>query len=218
MTEEKTAQNHERYKTIVALLMALVTIIGAVVAWRAALANDEAGDTNFLAWHAAINAEEAQTVNNAALYQHYSSYTAYVRYGYLGDLIEEDREDATPAEAADLERQQAEAWDVATTIQEFFPLSSLNRDGTYNLQRELGEAWADASKDKDLNPERHYAKADRARDKATQLISILTVMGVSLWLYALAEGMKHAFRYVVVLLATVTMIGAVIATLIVELR
>jgi len=30
--------------------------------------------------------------------------------------------------------------------------------------------------------------------------------------------MKHAFRYVVVLLATVTMIGAVIATLIVELR
>ena len=144
--------------------------------------------------------------------------SAYVRYGYLGDLIEEDSEDATPAEAADLERQQAEAWDVATTIQEFFPLSSLNRDGTYNLQRELGEAWADASKDKDLNPERHYAKADRARDKATQLISIMTVMGVSLWLYALAEGMKHAFRYVVVLLATVTMIGAVIATLIVELR
>ena len=186
-TLDTKENNGSRFKTIMALMMALVTILGAFVAWRAVLADDEAGDTDPLGWNATIATEETLTLQNARHYQNYGSYTAYLRYSELGDLIDDDLPKSPRTQTAALERQRAEAWDTAGTISDFFPLRYINHDGSYNSARELGEAWADAQQTRDLDPDRHYQKADKLRDKSNRLFVILIGFALSLWIFTLAE-------------------------------
>ncbi|MBI3913302.1 MAG: hypothetical protein HY327_03845 [Chloroflexi bacterium] len=215
--ESAGAKRGERFKTIMALMMALVTIIGAGVAWRAALADDEAGDTDYYGWTAAIATEETVALHNARLYQHYGSYTAYTRYAELGDRLDDDLESAPRAQQPLLERLRTEAWDVADTIAGFFPLRYVNHDGTYNSNRELGEQMAEASQQKDLNPERHYTKADGLRDKSTKLFYLLVGMALSLWFFTLAEAVENRAKYLFALLGTALVVIGSVAALAVEM-
>ncbi len=214
--ESAGAQRGERFKTMMALMMALVTIIGAAVAWRAALANDEAGDTDFYGWTAQVATEETLALHNSRLYQHYGSYTAYSRYAELGDRLDEDLAKAPRAQQAALEKQRGEAWDIADTIAEFFPLRYVNPDGTYNVNRELGEQWAAASEHKDLNPERHYVKADKAREKGNRFFYALVGLGFSLWFFTIAEAVHRGIKYVFAMLGMFLFVGGSVAALMIE--
>ena len=78
-----------KLETIVALSIALITVVGAVIAWRASVAEDGAGDADFAGLKASLNREETRTVNTVNAYEHYSAYTAYWRYTQMGDALGE---------------------------------------------------------------------------------------------------------------------------------
>ena len=89
----ETAESTERLEFINALLIALVTLIGAFVAWRASVAGDNAGDASLAGLIATLNVQETQALNQTLLYENYRAYTAYTRYNALGDEIEADLAD-----------------------------------------------------------------------------------------------------------------------------
>jgi hypothetical protein len=92
-----------------------------------------------------------------------------------------------------------EAWTLAIGASGYFPNRYLNRDGTYDTDRELGEAWAYAAQQKDLYPEQHFARADGLRAQSSWLVAIIILLTVSVWFYTLAEGIDHPVKYVLAL-------------------
>ncbi len=214
-SESEPANN--RLETGVALLIALVTVIGAVVAWRASVADDGAGDADFAGLRASLNAEETRALNAVDAYEHYGAYTTYWRYNALGDELATAVE-AAPPEAVDaLDRQRAEAYDLADANQDLFPNRFLNRDGTYSVARETGEAWADAAREQDLYPDPQYAEADRLRTKSNQLLGTITLLGLALVVYTLVETVEGRLKLLLVGLGTLLAIAGVVVAVLLEL-
>jgi hypothetical protein len=157
--DDSTTSSESRWQTLAAVLIALVTVAGALVAWRAAVAADAAGDADFAGVQATLNREETRALNTVDAYEAYGAFTAYQRHNALGDLIAQDQANvATEDEALLLESERADAHDLALASQHLFPNRFLNRDGTYSVQRQLGELWADAAREKNLNPEPQFAE------------------------------------------------------------
>jgi len=220
MTAEPIPEEKEsRMETMVAILIAVVTVIGALVAWRASVAADGAGDADFAGLQASLNAEETQALNYVNAYEHYGAYVAYERNLNLGNAIANDLNTAPPAnedEAFWLDRQRAEAFDIARANQDLFPNRFLNRDGTYSVQRELGEGWADAKREKDLNPDPHYTEADSLRLKTNLLLATISILGVGLVFFTLVESVGEKLRWVMLGLAIVFSVAGTLAALVVE--
>lgn len=186
--EEKTS----RLETVVAVLIALTTVIGAVIAWRASLSGDASGDADFAGLKASLYSVETRAVSYVNGYEHYGAYLGFARNTRLGDELAKELQQkgdtASEAELLLLERQQAEAYDLAKASQRSFPARFLSRDGSYNLPRELSEMWADAAREKDLKPDPQYADADRLRTKTNQLLATLTLLGLALVSFSLVES------------------------------
>ena len=208
----------DRFKIAVALLIALVTVIGAIVAWRAALAADAAGNADADGLAATLNAEETRVLNCVTTYEHYRAYTMYLRYNELGNAISNDLSAAGDAEAPALDRQMRESWDLATELQgSFFDSRYLDpQDGSYDTQRELEGLFADAARQSDVNPEPHLARADRMRAKSTTLIGLLTVLAASLLSFTLAESTTSRLRFVLAGGGGLLLIASVVALFVIE--
>ncbi|HJW82710.1 MAG TPA: hypothetical protein VJ754_00250 [Anaerolineae bacterium] len=217
MNEAASSKQQERFKIVVAILLASVTVIGAIVALRAAIAADLANNADARGLAATLNAEETRALNHVNTYEHYRAYTTYLRHNELGNRIAEDLPTAAEDEAQALERQKTDAWDLAVEIQGgFFLPRYLDPDGSYDTQREIDEAWADAAQQKDLNPEPHFADADRLRGKSTTMVILLVPLTVALLGFTLAESMKHAFKYVLAAGGSLILAGSLAALLLIE--
>lgn len=205
--------SNSRIETIVAILIALATVIGAVVAWRASVADGLAGDADFAGLQAALRAEESRALTAVEAYEHFSSYVNYRRYNLQGELLAE-----AVAESDDLalERQQIESNDLALSSQFLFPNKFLDRDGSYNIKREMGELWADASKQHNLNPEPQFLQADKYRTKTNLLLGAVTILSIAVVFYTLVESVSARIRYVMVALGSFCFVGGSLFTLWIE--
>jgi hypothetical protein len=204
---ESAAERSQRLETIVAILIAVATVIGAVVAWRSSVADDGAGDADFAGLQASVRAEETRALNYVNAYEDYSSYANYRRYSDLGDLLEADAANADEQTAAELERQRADNHDLSISSQRLFPNKFLNRDGSYNLNRELGEMWADAARENDLNPDPQFAEADQLRTKANMLLVAVTILAIALVFYTLVESFGKRMQYLMVTLGSLCLVA-----------
>ena len=217
MSESPSTDRRERFKTVAAILLAGVTVMGAIVAWRAAIAADSANNADARGLAATLNAEETRALNHVNTYEHYRAYTTYLRHNELGNLVAEDLPAAPEDEAKALERQKTDAWDLAVEIQgSFFPSRYLDPDGSYDTQREIDETWADAEQQKDLHPEPHFGDADRLRNKATTIVILLVPLASALLAFALAESMKHKLKYVLAAGGSLILVGSLVALLLIE--
>jgi hypothetical protein len=218
MSETETSpSSDDRFTTLVAVMIALAALIGAVVAWRASVAEDASGDADYAGLRAAINVEETRALNASTAYTQYGAYVTYQRNSALGDLLAEDMAQATENEAVILNSQRADAHDVATASERLFQQRFLNRDGSYSVQRQLGEMWADASKERDLNPEPQFVEADRLRVKSNSLLAAVGVLALALVFYTLIESVAGRAQWMLFALGTLLAIGGAVAAVVLEL-
>jgi hypothetical protein len=212
----ETSESTDRLALVNALLIALVTLIGAFVAWRASVAGDNAGDAALDGLLATLNVQETLALNNTYLYENYRAYTAYTRYNALGDEIETDLvELSDETEAEVLDRQMREAWDAAESF--YFPREYLKRDGSYDTQRELGEALAETARQSDLNPTPHFTEADQMQAKSNWLVGVITGLAAALLCFTLVESVQNStLKYILVSLGVVIMLVGIGATVAIE--
>lgn len=213
MEDEKTSP----LETIVAILIALATVIGAVIAWRASVVADAAGDADFAGMKASVNVAETHALNYVNAYEHLGAYTTYSRYNELGNEISKELETSdtlSEEQAWALQRQQSEAYDLAKANQSLFPNRFMNRDGTYSVSREMGESWADAGREKDLKPDPQYAEADVLRAKTNKILAALGVLSLSLVFFAIVETVGDRAKWIMAALGTLFMLaGGILAFL-----
>lgn len=217
MDTVSTAQEN-RLSTVVAILIALATVLGAIVAWRASVAADGAGDADFAGLRATVNLEETRALAAVTAYEDYRAFTSYRRYEDLGNAIVEAQTQLAEAAVDDLEIQRINAHDLALANQQLFPNKFLNRDGSYALQREVGEIFADAAKEQDLQPTPQYAEADALRNKTNQLLLAVTILAVALVFYTLVETVAGRLQYLLVGGGLLCMVAGSVMAILIELR
>jgi hypothetical protein len=207
-------------EAIVAVLIAIAAVMGAVVAWRASVVSDASGDADYAGLRSALFAEETRALNAVNGYEHYGAYTNYARYNAMGASLEgylAENVDLEENEAYLLDRQRSEYYDLADASNDLFPARYMNRDGSYGLNREMGEMWADAAKEKDLNPDPQFKEADHLRDKSNNMLLTLTLIGISLVFYTLVETVSDRFKYLMVGLGSVFLVVGTVAAIILEM-
>ena len=77
----------DKFRTFTASLIAVVTVISALVTWRAAVAAQSASDADFLGLVATVNAEEAEVLSTIKVAEHYQAFLTYTRYNELGNKL-----------------------------------------------------------------------------------------------------------------------------------
>lgn len=217
--EEEEDDEPDRYQITIAILIALITFMGAVIAWQSAFSAGNASEADFGRLYATLNAEQTQSLNKASILRNYRAYTAYTRHSQEVTLLGE-----TPPQAATTSEEnpldmRAEAMNLATTNAIFFSPRYLERDGSYNSERQEAEMWAQAAQNLDLNPEAYIEEAAQARQETIQLVGIFIPLSIALLFYTLAEALHPAqrtWRLVVAALGSLFLIMSIIVTILVE--
>jgi len=207
----------EKFKTFTASMIAIVTVLSALTAWRASVASQGAGEADFSGLVATVNTEEAQVLNAIKISEHYQAFLIYTRYNDLGNKLSEVLQ-GNPADAAELKRQKSDSWGIAFGVQSvFFPSRYLRPDGNYDSQREFDETWADAQRGRDMRADLHFSEADALRRKANLLVQMLILLGVSFWFFTLAQIIDHAVKYFFAFGGGFLMLVSSLAVLIIDL-
>jgi tetratricopeptide (TPR) repeat protein len=207
------------FKTFLALMIALVTIIGAVVAWRSALAGTYAGNAEDAGLLASLTREETIAINTMLANQHRTAYLLYKRYQLMASIAAVDGrlDTGTPEEILAKIRPIQEQFDLATTGKQFFPSNYIVREDTpeaangesnpethialaeaehYDVEREIAQGLAEAARDHDIWPDPKFAEADALRDKSVAFIATLILLAIALWFFAVAEAVDHWIKWV----------------------
>ena len=206
--EEETA---DPFGTWVAILIALVTLVGAWVGWGIGNVYGEASGEQSAGLSASLNVESTLTNSSVALYKEYRVFTEYARHQTLADLQADDIQGES---ASVLPARKTDDADLAAVQLPFFLTRYLTRNGEYDRPRQLGEAWAEAAQRVDLDPAPHFVIADAWQSKVELLVGLFIVLSFSLLFLTLAEALdreRQILRYSVAILGTLLLILTVIA-------
>src|SRR5215213_737780 len=191
---KKKTSRKEWFKRGVSTLIAVVTVLGAFVAWRAQVAGTESGDLEAEGLRASQAGQEVQNRIIIEVAEHYTAYLDFLRnrtlaFSDLQDL--NNTENITPEEEEKIYREFVENIDLAaSTKRYFFPGRYLEYDETgetYNYALEYNELYAAEERDRDLDPQKSFDRADQLGDKVMALLGVLVVLAISLWLLAISE-------------------------------
>jgi hypothetical protein len=220
MAQETEEREDSRLSTWVAFLIAAVSVVGAIVAWRAAVLGDAIGDADTGGLRATINLNETRALTTIRVYSAYSAFTEYYQVRQEGDLLEEvleeHSEELDEAELTGLVADLTDTRDQMTAAQILFPNQYLNRDGTYALERMRGELFSDAAREKDLNPTALFLEGDTLRARSDRLLIALSILGVSLVFYTLVELVTDRLKMLLAVLGTLAFIVGGVAALLIE--
>jgi hypothetical protein len=209
--------NTEKFRTFTASMIAVVTVLSALTAWRAAVAAQNASDADFLGLVATVNAEEASVLSTIKVAEHYQAFLSYTRYNELGNKLY-DALQANPSNKDALEQQKSDSWGIAYGVQSmFFPSRYLLPDGTYDSQRETDELLADEQRARDTRADVHYAESSQLRRKSNLLVQMLIPLGISFWFFTLAQIVEHKVRYLFAFLGSFLLVLSAFAALIIDL-
>lgn len=185
---------NERFKSNTAVLVAFVTVLGAIVACMATSAASSAANADFDGLNSAIRSQKAEIINEINAYQHYRAFTDYSRYLELGNLLYDPNADEKTSIANGV--IQREVWGIASGISSiFFQPRYITPDGNYDLQRELDEALAEDAQNEDLNPAPYFTESDRMHRRSSFLTADMIVLAVSFWFLQLAQVTEKQIKY-----------------------
>lgn len=185
---------NDRFKSTMAVMVAFVTVLGAMAACLATVAASNAGDSDFAGLETAIRAQKAESINQIYAYEHYRAFTDYSRFLELGYLMyDADAEEATALANGVIQR---EVWGMASGISSlFFQPRYISSDGTYDIQRELDEEWADDVQNAELNSAPYFEESDHLRKRSSYLTADMIVFAFSFWFLTLAQVTEKKIKF-----------------------
>jgi hypothetical protein len=219
--QQEEDERGDRFKTLVAILIAIVSLAGAALAYRITLASGNADDADVTGIVSTVNLHQARVASEAELYRDLRAYLQGRIHNQLSHSLFAER-DEYPAGDPARDQLWDEAW-IETRIAEaylneiYVPPEHLRPDGSYDGQAALNLSMAHRALELDFDRERHFAEADHLRSKVQLLIGVALVLGVVLLFYTLAEVTKRTAKYVFLVLGTATLVLAIIAALVIEL-
>ena len=205
--DDKVMEKPDGLHTVLAIVIAVVTVLSAFISWRVAVLEDHRVAEDLDGLLASVNQQEARVLGHATAYDDLAAFTRYWQYSRLAESIMGDLQKAGDDDLARLEADLREYTRLALDHKGLFPTRYLTTDENYDLNRQLGELWADASDEKDLDPTPHFAESDNGTIRIRRLLAAAAILSVGLVCFALVESLGTHSRYAVVLMIA----GSVIA-------
>lgn len=215
--ESEAGENGTVLETITAILIALVVVIGAIVAWRASVSDDAAGDADYAGLRAAVNTEQTRAINAVNAYQSNNNYLSFWYNKRWGDLISSDLKTTTDeAQKEILNSQLATSQDLARADMLTFDPRFRNRDNSYDVGRQIGEMWADALKEKDMDFETQFTLAEQMRKKTIYLLLCVMVLGIAPVFFSLVETVDSKSKYLIFGIGSIIALTGTVLSILVE--
>ncbi len=218
--DEQTQARAERFQDWMSVMVAIVALVTALAAWRAAEAARIAGFEDYYALTASLNAEEALTLSTATAIEHLTAFTQFaVNDELLTQLLSSDDTELDETARAVLAAQIEEADRVAATNRNFFPGRYANKDGTYAMPRQVAELVAEAERRQDLAPQPHLDKSAKLDTKTFAFVQSIIGLSIALLAFTLAGAFHYArkwLRWSAAALGVILLVASTVATLYVE--
>jgi hypothetical protein len=214
------SESADSFEILLAVLIALSSLIGAFVAWRAFAAGNAAGDADFAGMSAMLAAEETRATNAVTAYEDYGAYLNFLQYRELATSLQAELDqlpDLESPETAALRAKIELAQATSAIYQQRFSRRFVQRDGTYNIESQLATLYADQARQRNLNAAPSFAKADQMRLKVSWLQGTAIPLAASLIFFTLAEALSRRLRALMLGIGVLLLISGTAAFLYFEL-
>ena len=213
------ANPSNRFEAFLAICIAVATVVGAILAARAAVYNDAANDADQAGLSSAIDLALTQSSVEAQRAQNLSAFLQFAQHRRLAELISRqmDQIDSTSEFWAQLDRESSAEWNQAINSRYFFDAGFYDKfSNTFDQQAFVDRQLAEAASLKDLNPDPEFGQADGDRATAAQLIGLIAVLAVALLCFAVANILENRLRYVVAGIGVLIIVGSIAAAVAIE--
>jgi hypothetical protein len=181
-----------RLKTAVSVLIATVTVIGAVTGWRISVASGAAGAADSRGLEAALHAANTGSSVSTYLSTNLSFFAEYQEHLERATLLERDL--AGEPDAARRQSMEDEALrerSLAATARGYVNADYIELDPEtgaeyFNGNRFWDAQWAETAVNQTLDPTAAFAEADVARTKTRGLTAAVAGLSFALFLLAAA--------------------------------
>ena len=213
------ANPSHRFEVFLAICIALATVLGAILAARAAVYNDAANDADQTGLSSAIDLALTQASVEAQRAQHLSAFLQFEQHRRLAELISNqmDQIDSSSAAWAQLDRESSAEWNKAINSRYFFNASFYDKfSNTFDQQAFVDSQLAEAASLKDLNPDPEFSQADDNRATAAQLLGLIAMLAVALLCFAVANILGNRLRYLAAGLGVLIIVGSIATAMAIE--
>lgn len=203
---------------VVAVLIAVAVVLGALATWRSSVADDGAGDEDYAGVRALVYASQTRSRNFVNAYQSYGNYVTYWRNSRSAGLLQEDLTAAPEDRQEVLTQQMKIANDLADANNDMFEVRYLNRDGSYSVKRQLAEMWSSAARRTDFDFETRFKEADKLRSKSLKDLLAVMVLAIAPILYSLTESVAaQKAKYALVASGSVFFAAGAVLLILIEM-
>lgn len=190
------------FRNLVAVLIALATLVGAIVAWRTSVATDDSAGARTRGTTVLINLTQNETEVTATLYQNLSAFTAYAWHLTMTHLLAADARQVQAAELrSNLESDRLRHANLALAALDLVNLDYLRRTDepgapqVFDRDRFYATNIAEAASQTDLDYQAHFDTSDREATVAQQLTAVAVLLSVAIFFYTGATLATSWLKY-----------------------
>ena len=185
-----------KFNTIIAIVISILTIFSALLGWQMGNVTGDAEGEYAAAQRAELNTQKIQSINALAVDENHRSFLNYKRNYDEYLLVSQQLEQARSADAVDeslivtLETKQEGLRALYISNLQLFPNMYIAQDGTYDTSTQLGQLYARAARDMDLNSQRHLNLAVALDAQVQRMQYALVLLAVSLFFFAVISTVE----------------------------
>ena len=197
-----------RFSTFVSILIALVSVLGAILAWRVAVASSNASSADTRGLLAEVDSADVTLQASITVFGHKAVYASFVTNKALGDAFDSLGSNYQPVSFA--------FKSAAARSLDFLPRIYLDRNENFDVARDQGETAANIALNHDTNPQSQYSAGDSSRVKSLWLLGDLIWFSGALVALTLADAIRHPVRYFFLLAGIGILFSGSLAVVLIE--
>ncbi len=219
---ESVGKDH-RFQNLLAMLIALSALAGALMAWRINIISGDAGGYDGKGLTALLGFTNAETNTNAVICMDIEAYTDYHWRMRMAELIDRDLDQTNGEEQRAELRQEALAnRKLASVSRRYFHTDYLKPADTpgaetYDRARYHAACMAGEASQADLDYSIHFKEADRERSHSLWLSFLTIILGCSVFFYTSARISITNWKYRFAALGAGLFLASVVSAVLLEL-
>jgi uncharacterized Tic20 family protein len=213
------------FETVIAIWIAIVTVAGALVAWRASTVGSNAADADRQGIISAVSRERVQTDHRTRLYNDLRIFTDYIQNWEMALLLKQDAqrlgEMGQTEQVESLWREVGTYEDLADSAYGFLDYPQYVKEDNEGRKIYDVESYLQASLDieariQDLNPDDDFQEADRLHLQEQRLVGVVILLAVALLFLTLAQITQSFLRYIFVAIGLLAFLAALVIGAVIE--
>lgn len=223
MIQSENDRAHARFKTYASLLIATVTLVGALVAWRISVATGAAGAADSDGLAAALQSADTSTHISTYLTGYLGFFADYRQHIDMAQLLEQDAAATTDASrqvaltAQAVAERNLAARAMASLDQDYVKTDTATGKQTFDADLYSTTQWAQARAQQDLDSAPYFARADVKRNKARGLVGVTVLFSAAILLLTASTTTHHWTKFILLGTAVPLFLTGVLAVVVLEM-